>query len=142
MSFWSRFANVFRGERLSREIDEERESHIEDALSQGRDATEARRSFGPALRQHEASRDIRLIPWLDALRADAMFGWRQLHKRKVTSAVAILSLGLAFGACASAFRLIDALLFRPLPIRNPERLYVFRYEGIGFDGVPRIGDSC
>jgi putative ABC transport system permease protein len=142
MSFWSRFANVFRGERLSREIDEEMESHIAEALSRGRDASEARRSFGPALRQREASRDIRLIPWLDALRADAVFGWRQIQKRKVTSAVAILSLGLAFGACTSAFRLIDALLLRPLPIKNPERLYVFRYEGIGFDGSPMVGEWC
>src|SRR5260370_25585120 len=105
------------------------ESHIAEALSRGRDASEARRSFGPALRQREASLDIRLIPWLDALRADAVFGWRQIQKRKVTSAVAILSLGLAFGACTSAFRLIDALLLRPLPIKNPERLYLFRYEG-------------
>jgi predicted permease len=142
MSFWSRFANVFCGERLSREIEEEMESHFEEALSRGRDAAEARRSFGPSLRQHEASRDIRIIPWLDALRADAVFGWRQLHKRKVESAVAILSLGLAFGACTSAFRLIDALLLRPLPIKNAERLYVLRYEGIGFDGRPAAGEMC
>jgi predicted permease len=142
MSFWSRLANVFRGERLSREIEEEMESHIAEAMSHGRDASEAKRAFGPSLQQREASRDLRLIPWLDALRADAVFGWRQLHKRKVTSAVAVLSLGLAFGACTSAFRLIDALLLRPLPVRNPERLYAFRYEGIGFDGTPQIGDGC
>jgi len=48
--FWSRFANVFRDERLSREIDVEMESHIAEALSRGRDASEARRSFGSALR--------------------------------------------------------------------------------------------
>jgi predicted permease len=142
MPIWSRFVNVFRGERLSRDIEEEAESHMEEALAQGRDATQARRSFGPALRQREASRDLRLIPWLDALRADAVFGWRQLQKRKVTSAVAILSLGLAFGACASAFRLIDALLLRPLPVAHPERLYVFRYQGTGFDGSPMTGESC
>jgi predicted permease len=142
MSFWSRLSNVFRGERLSREIDEELECHIAEAVSRGRDAAEARRSLGPSLRQREASRDIRVIPWLDALRADAVFGWRQLRKRKVESAVAILSLGLAFGACTSAFRLIDALLLRPLPIRNPERLYVFRYEGMGFGGTPMVGEMC
>ena len=142
MSFWSRFANLFRGERLRREIDEEMESHIEEALERGRDATEARLAFGSLLRQREASRDIRLIPWLDSLRADAVFGWRQLRKKKITSAAAILSLGLAFGACVSAFRLIDALLLRPLPIKNPERLYVFKYEGIAFDGSPMVGDSC
>jgi predicted permease len=60
---------------------------------------------------------------LDSLRADLIFGWRQLNKRKATSAAAILSLGLAIGACTAAFRIIDALFLRPLPIANPERLY-------------------
>src|SRR6266702_1115751 len=101
MSLWSRIVNVLRGERLSREIDEELRSHIEEAIEDGRDPTEARRALGSALRHGEASRDIRLIPWLDSLRSDAVFGWRQLGKKKAT-AVAILSLGLAFGACTSA----------------------------------------
>ncbi len=35
----------------------------------------------------------------------------------------MLSLALAIGACTSAFRLIDALLLRPLPVAHPERLY-------------------
>ena len=142
MSFWSRFANVFRGERLSREIDEELRSHLEEAIENGRDPAEARRALGSALRHREASRDIRLIPWLDSLRSDAMFGWRQLGKSKVTSGVAILSLGLALGACTSAFRLIDALLLRPLPVKNSERLYLFRFQGIGFDGSPVQGEQC
>ena len=88
MSLWSRLANVFRGNRLSREIDEELASHLEEAVEQGRTAPEARRAFGSPLRQREERRDIRLIAWLDSLRADAIFGWRQLTKRKVTSAAA------------------------------------------------------
>ena len=48
--------------------------------------------------------------------------------------MAILSLALAIGACTSAFRLIDALLLRPLPIREPERLYALFRKGIGPDG--------
>jgi hypothetical protein len=39
--------------------------------------------------------DVRLIAWLDSLRADAVFGWRQLMKKKATSAAAVLSLALA-----------------------------------------------
>jgi hypothetical protein len=93
---------------LSREIDEELESHIEEAIEQGRDPAEARRAFGSTLRRREESRDIRVIGWLDSLRADTVFGWRQILKKKVTSAAAILSLALAIGACTSAFRLIDA----------------------------------
>src|SRR5579871_6282982 len=112
MSMLSRIANLLRPARVNRELDEELASHLHEAAARGRDPVEARRSFGSPLHRREESRDIRLIPWLDSLRADAVFGWRQLSKKKATSAVAILSLGLAFGACTGAFRLIDALLLR------------------------------
>jgi len=134
MSLWSRIANVLRRDVLSREIDEEMQSHIEEAIAQGRDPVEARRAFGSSLRHREESGDMRMLVWLDSLRADVVFGWRQLIKRKVTSAAAILSLALAIGACTSAFRLIDALLLRPLPVAHPERLYMISREGIGPDG--------
>src|SRR5215469_8919299 len=112
MSLWSRIANTVRGGRLSREIEEELATHIAEAIEEGRDSSEARGAFGPTLQHREESRDIRLIPWLDSLRADVIFGWRQIMKRKVSSAAAILSLALAIGACTSAFRLIDAMLLR------------------------------
>src|SRR5579862_6043871 len=141
MSVWSRIANVFRSDRLNREIDEELQSHIDEAIEQGRDPAEARRAFGSILRHREESRDNRLIGWLDSLRADAIFGWRQLMKNKVTSASAILSLALAIGACTAAFRLIDALLLRPLPVTDPQHLYALSRDGIGFDGKPGGYDS-
>src|SRR5580658_2343960 len=140
MSFWSRIANVLRGDRLSREIDEELGSHIEEATGQGRDPAEARRAFGSALRSREESRDVRLIAWLDSLRSDAVFGWRQLMKTKVTSAAAILSLALGIGSCTSAFRLIDAVLLRPLPVAKPEQLYTLARQGVDADGQVRTGD--
>jgi predicted permease len=62
-------------------------------------------------------------------------------KRKVTSAAAILSLALAIGSCASAFRLIDAMLLRPLPVAYSERLYYLDRHGIGFDGKPASFDG-
>jgi predicted permease len=142
MSLWSRIANVFREVDPNREIDEELRSHLTEAIDQGRDPSEARRAFGSALRHSEQSRDVRLIAWLDSLRADAIFGWRQLNKRKITSAAAILSLALAIGACTAAFRLIDALLLRPLPVANPERLYSVVFEGPGADGKVSAYDSC
>ena len=134
MSLWSRIANVFREDRLSRDIEEEFQSHIEEAIQQGRDPAEARRAFGGALRLREESRDVRLIGWLDSLRADAVFGWRQLKKNKVTTAAAILSLALGIGACAGAFRLIDALLVRPLPVAGPDQLYALARQAIGPEG--------
>lgn len=140
MPFWSRIVNIARGDRMNRDIDEELHSHLEEAVGHGRDLAEARRAFGSALRYREQSRDLRLIPWLDSIRADAIFGWRQLMKRKVTSAAAILSLALAIGASTAAFRLIDALLLRPLPVAHPERLYAVAREAF-FDGKTQSFDG-
>jgi predicted permease len=141
MSLWSRIANVFRADRLNREIEEELQLHIEEAIEQGRDPVEARRAFGSALRQREESRDVRLVAWIDSLRADAVFGLRRLRKTKVTSAAAILSLALAIGSCTAAFRLIDALLLRPLPVAHADQLYSLAHHGTGFDGKPSTYDS-
>jgi predicted permease len=133
--------NALRGDRLNREIDEEPESHIQEAIEHGRDPVEARRTFGATLRHREESRDVRVIAWLESLRADAAYGLRRLRKTKVTSAAAILSLALAIGSCTCAFRLIDALLLRPLPVAAPERLYVLSRQGIGWDGKPSTDDG-
>jgi putative ABC transport system permease protein len=141
MSLWTRIANAFRADRLNRELDEEFESHIAEAIEAGRDPEEARRAFGSRLRQREASREFRVAGWLDGLRADAIFGWRQLKRNKVTSAVAVLSLALAMGACVSAFRLVDALLLRPLPVSHPERLYALSRQVFDEHGVSRSSDS-
>jgi predicted permease len=131
MSLWSRIANVFRGDRVSEEIREEFQSHLEAA---GQD-------FGSAWRAMEESRDVRVVAWLDSLRADSIFGWRQIFKKKIVSAVAILSLGLAIGSCTSAFRLIDALLLRPLPVRHPEQLYSVYREARDTDGTTKRTES-
>jgi putative ABC transport system permease protein len=141
MSLWSRITNVFRSDSLNREIDEELESHIQEAIEHGRDPVEIRRAFGSTLRHREESRDVRLLAWLDSLRADAVFGLRQLKKNKITSGAAILSLALAIGACTSAFRLIDALFLRPLPVVEPEGLYILSLHGAGYDGKPGTFDE-
>src|SRR6185437_4488800 len=141
MSRWSRVVNAFRPGRVSAEIDEELASHLEEAAERCRDRSEARRSLGPALHWRETSRDLRVLPWLDALRADAVFGARQLLKHKVTSAAALLSLGLAIGSCTAAFRLIDALLWRGMPVSHPEQLYALSREATNFDGAKGTYDS-
>jgi predicted permease len=136
MSLWSRISNAVFGERLNREIDEELQSHIEEAIASGRDPKEARRAFGCALHAREASHSIRVVGWLESLLSDISFGWRQLCRNKVTSAAAVLSLALGIGSCVAAFRLMDALLWRPLPISGSSNLYVLSRKMTGFDGKP------
>jgi predicted permease len=136
MSLWSRISNALHGERLNREIDEELQSHIQEAIASGRDPKEARRAFGCALHTREASHSIRAVGWLESLLSDISFGWRQLCRNKITSVAAVLSLALGIGSCVAAFRLIDALLWRPLPISHPGNLYVLCHKMTGFDGKP------
>ncbi|HEY6394025.1 MAG TPA: hypothetical protein VIX12_01335, partial [Candidatus Binataceae bacterium] len=142
MSLLSRLLNVFRSDRVAAELDEELHSHLEEAAAQGRDPLEARRALGSPLRLREESRDARVVAWLDSLCADLVFAWRQLGKRKVTSLAAILSLGLAIGACLSVFRIIDALFLRPLPIAHPARLYALTFLGVDVNGKIDISDGC
>jgi putative ABC transport system permease protein len=141
MSFWSRFTNPFRQSRVNRELDEELASHLEEAAAHGRDPQEARRAFGSPLRHREASRDAKLSSWIDSLRSDIIFGWRQLRKKPITSAAVIVSLALAIGACTSAFRLVDALLLRPLPVEHPETLYAISRLGTDPGGNFRASNS-
>jgi predicted permease len=136
MSLWSRISNALHSERLNREIEEELQAHIEEAVASGRDPDEARRDFGSMLRQREASHSIRVAGWLESLLADVRFGWRQLRRNKVTSVAAVLSLALGIGSCVAAFRLIDALLWRPLPISGASHLYVLSRKMTGLYGKP------
>lgn len=137
MPLGSRIADVFRGDRLTREIDDEpREQHRRGGRA-GSVPDEARRAFESLLQHRERSRDVRLIVWLDSLLADAIFGWRQFRK-KVTSAAAILSLAPVIGACTAAFRLIDALLLRPMPLADASRLYVLSRQGLDWNGPPNL----
>jgi predicted permease len=141
MSLWSRISNAVRGERLNREIEEELQSHLEEAIASGRDPKEAHRAFGSALHAREASHSIRAAGWLESLLADVSFGWRQLCRNKVTSAAAVLSLALGIGSCVAAFRLIDALLWRPLPISGSNNLYELCRKMTGLYGKPAEDDA-
>ena len=140
MSYWSRIANIFRSDRIAREIDEEIESHIAEAIAQGRDPREARRAFGSPLFIRERTHDVRLATRLDALRADIVFGLRQLLKNKISSAAAILSLALSMGACLAVFRLLDAVVLRPLPVADPGRLFVLTYPRMNAAGQIETAD--
>src|SRR5436309_15698027 len=55
---------------------------------------------------------------------DFRYGARLLWKAKGFSAIALLALGLGMGATSAIFSVVDAVLLRPLPYRDPQRLLV------------------
>lgn len=140
----ARFHGLFTKRRDERRLAEELEQHlamaIEDNLRAGLSEAEANRqaklTFGSVQATVEAYRDQRTLRWLESLASDAVSGWRQLKKHRTASASAGLSLALATGASIAAFQIMDALLWRPLPVKNPEQLYVLARAGIGYDGKP------
>src|SRR4029077_246486 len=73
MSLWTRMANVFQEAQVNREIDDELEAHVAEAMASGRDAEEARRALGSPLRHREESRDARLVRWLADFTQDVRF---------------------------------------------------------------------
>jgi len=142
MSLLSRIRNVFRKGAVQREIDEELEDHLDNAVRAGRARSDAERALGSMLRHREASLDVRLLVWLDTLRADTVFGIRQLRRRPAVSIAAVISLALAIGAVTAAFRLIDAVLLRPLPVADPQSLHFVTYSYVNdVDGKTEEGDS-
>lgn len=136
MPLWTKIRNVFRRDRLNAELEEEIQSHLHEAAAHGRNAADARRAFGNLRTTLEASMDLKLAVWLDNLSSDLIFASRQLWKNKIASTAAIVSLGLAIGACAASFRLIDALLLRPLPVANVDRLFLLSTSYTDPEGKP------
>jgi predicted permease len=124
-----RLAGTLRRTRRDEDLAAELQSHLELAAEDARRerpgcerARDARVRSGGAAQALDALRDQRGWPVLDALAADVVFGWRQLNKHRTVSLAAILSLGLAIGAATAAFRLVDAVMLRPLHVAAPERL--------------------
>jgi predicted permease len=130
MSWMSRFTNVLRLRRVDRDLDDEQRFHLEsriedlmrDGLTREQAAARAARQFGGRLRTRESSRDVKLLPWLDSLARDARHGVRLLRRDATVTTAAVVSLALAIGACTAAFSLIDALMLRTLPVRDPASL--------------------
>ena len=135
MSWFSRLVNVFRSDRLNHDLENEVRFHLDSradefrrrGMTSSEAAREARRRLGNEWLARETSRDVKLLPWLDSMVRDARYGSRMLCKSPMVTATAILSLALAIGACTAAYSLIDALILRPLPVRDPEGLVYLTY---------------
>ncbi len=140
MSWISRITNAFRPGRLSGEIEKELQFHLEqraaDLVRGGMPPAEARRvargRMGNTTGLGENSREIRSVAGLESFLRDFRFGLRMLAKHRATSLAAIASLALATGACTTAFGLIDALIFRPLPVAAPQQLIDLAHVMPGF----------
>lgn len=100
--------------RNERELKQELEAHCE-AMTEPRD-------FGSSLRLREEVADVWAWAWWDHLRSDLTQARRISCRHPGFTIVAVGTLALGIGVNTAVFSLIDAVLLRPLPYSDPDRL--------------------
>ena len=121
------------------DIEQEMRSHVELAteanIARGMDPDAARadamRGFGNLSRMSEHAYDVRASRGLETMWQDARFGVRTLVRNPGFAAVAILTLALGTGATSAIFSFVYAVVLRPLPYHEPNRLVsVVEHRGV------------
>lgn len=139
-TLWLRLLEFFDRERRERRLNDEIQSHldllIDEHLSRGLSREEAvlaaRKSFGGVDQLKERYRDRRGLPLLDWLMQDVRFAFRLMRKNTLFSITAAGSLALTIGALTLAFSVVNGIVFKPLPIADPERVYFMQNGNVGW----------
>jgi predicted permease len=117
-----------RDKHLDKELRFHIEERIADFMRSGLSEEEARRrvrqEFGGMDQVKEDCRDARRTRWIEYLCQDLRYAVRMLRKSPSFTAVSVAILALGIGVNTAIFSVIDATLWKSLPVRNPGELAV------------------
>lgn len=130
MAWYQRVWNVLRAGGLHRDLERELEFHLAEridelcasGLSEEEAARLAAQQLGGLGRQVERTRDMDINAWFDSVLRNVRYSVRTLARTPGFTATVVLTLALGIGANSAVFSAIYAVLLRPLPYPNPNRL--------------------
>lgn len=130
LGWWHRSRRDDLSAEIQSHLEEKADALIATGLSRADAEREARRAFGDVTRMKEASGDVwRLESHLDSLARDIRHALRGLVQKPGYTLAVIVTLALGIGANAVVFALVHALVLRPLPYPDSDRIVSISQAG-------------
>ncbi|HSW49535.1 MAG TPA: ABC transporter permease [Bryobacteraceae bacterium] len=124
-----RIRALFRRKQLEQELEDEIAFHIAMKVARAGGNDRARRDFGNVTWFRETCRELWSLGRIEVWWQDVRYGLRAMRQNPGFAAAVVLVLALGIGANTAIFSLLDAVLLRTLPVRQPERLFFLDNAG-------------